>query len=70
MQLTNLPAGDHPFTTHALHNLNTRRAAHGLPPLPRLTKAILREVLEGRQVGGLPWRVGSKTKHDMVDDYR
>lgn len=62
--------GEHPFSTHALHDINARRTAAGLEALPRLTKAVLREALEGKQVGGQAWRVGSKTKHDMVDDYR
>lgn len=42
----------------------------GLPNATRLTKEVLREHLTGKIVRDVTWRCGSKTRMQMVQDYR
>lgn len=53
-----------------LMDINHERSRQGESPVVKLTVPVLKAHLKGKTVHGQEWRMGSKKREELIEDYR
>lgn len=53
-----------------LMDINHDRSKEGLSPVVKLTIPVLKTHLRGKSIHGMEWKMGSKKREDLIEDYR
>ena len=53
-----------------LMDINHDRSKEGLSPVVKLTVPVLKTHLRGKSIQGMEWKMGSKKREDLIEDYR
>lgn len=56
--------------TPVLMDINQERTLQGSSPVVRLTVPVLKSHLRGKRVHGQEWRMGTKKREELIEDYR
>ena len=59
-----------PLEYPILMDINHDRSKEGLSPIVKLTVPVLKTHLRGKSVNGAEWKMGSKKREDLIEDYR
>ena len=59
-----------PLEYPILMDINHDRSKEGLSPIVKLTVPVLRTHLRGKSINGTEWKMGSKKREDLIEDYR
>lgn len=59
-----------PLEYPILLDINHDRSKEGLSPVAKLTVSVLKAHLRGKLIRGIEWKMGSKKREDLIEDYR
>lgn len=59
-----------PLEYPILMDINHDRSKEGLSPIVKLTVPVLKTHLRGKSINGSEWKMGSKKREDLIEDYR
>ena len=59
-----------PLEYPILMDINHDRSKEGLSPIVKLTVPVLKTHLRGKSIHGNEWKMGSKKREDLIEDYR